>query len=116
YPTVLWRPGEVVVDQHRIAIPSDVTGRLDIEVGMYEPETGKRLVLSDGASSLIAGAVSVDPVASPSPGKVERRVSATPQTVTAGGAVTVNWRLPETEYLAADGHLRTASDYPLYRL
>ena len=48
YPTVLWQAGEVIVDDYRLVIPSDMT-RNDyrIEVGMYTLKTGARVPMTD---------------------------------------------------------------------
>lgn len=44
YGTDRWLPGEVVVDQHRIALPPDAGGQtLRVLVGLYEPVGGQRL-------------------------------------------------------------------------
>lgn len=44
YPTSLWQPGEILRDQYDLAISSAAPpGEYSIEVGLYRPETGKRL-------------------------------------------------------------------------
>ena len=41
YPTSLWDVSEIIVDEHEI---SDLPpGRYTLQVGLYRPETGKRL-------------------------------------------------------------------------
>jgi hypothetical protein len=48
YPTVLWQAGEVIVDDYRLVIPSDVTrNEYQIEVGMYILKTGARVPMTD---------------------------------------------------------------------
>jgi hypothetical protein len=48
YPTMLWVPGEVVVDRYTIPVAADaMPGRYAIEVGMYDPETIVRLPVLD---------------------------------------------------------------------
>ena len=48
YPTFDWRPGQVIADQHAIAIAPDTPpGDYPIVVGMYLPDTGVRLNLID---------------------------------------------------------------------
>lgn len=48
YPTTGWLPGEVIVDEYEISVKSDApSGDYAIEVGMYEPETMKRLAAFD---------------------------------------------------------------------
>ena len=40
YPTSIWDPGEIVVDEHRIAAPP---GEYQVYVGLYQWETSTRL-------------------------------------------------------------------------
>jgi len=43
-PTSGWQPGDVVVDQHRLRLPTGLApGRLTIEVGLYDHASGERL-------------------------------------------------------------------------
>jgi hypothetical protein len=50
YPTSLWQPGEVVVDGHRVPLPSDVPLRsYKVAVGMYDVATNERLPAVDGS-------------------------------------------------------------------
>ena len=43
-PTTGWLPGEVIVDEYQIPVPSDFPpGPFQIEVGMYDPVAGERL-------------------------------------------------------------------------
>jgi hypothetical protein len=43
-PTTSWRAGEVIVDEHTLAIPDEVTsGEYTLWIGLYDPETGHRL-------------------------------------------------------------------------
>lgn len=59
-PTSGWLPGQVVVDRYDLSLPRDVpAGELRIEVGMYEPVSGKRLAFGDGADHAIAGLLNV---------------------------------------------------------
>ena len=44
YPTSAWFPNERVVDPHVMQIPAGVSGPLQVEAGMYDPETGQRLI------------------------------------------------------------------------
>jgi hypothetical protein len=44
YQTSLWLEGEVVVDDYLIQLPADTaSGRYPLEIGLYVPESGKRL-------------------------------------------------------------------------
>ena len=48
YPTTLWAPGEVVVDEYDLTIQADAPpGVYVIEVGMYDPATVRRLPVLD---------------------------------------------------------------------
>lgn len=49
-PTNSWLPGEVIVDEHDLAIrPEAAAGRYQLWIGFYHPETGQRLpVFLDG--------------------------------------------------------------------
>ncbi len=47
-PTTGWLPGEYVLDMHTLTIPADLPpGPLSIRVGLYDPDTGKRLMAGD---------------------------------------------------------------------
>lgn len=54
YPTSLWDPGEIIVDERRL---SDLPpGRYTLQVGLYRPDTGERLPVAgvaDGAVRLM---------------------------------------------------------------
>jgi 4-amino-4-deoxy-L-arabinose transferase-like glycosyltransferase len=53
WPTVMWEPGQVVRDEHRIAVePSAPAGGIPLLVGMYDLATGDRLSVEgpDGES------------------------------------------------------------------
>jgi hypothetical protein len=46
YPTSQWLNREVVIDDYTIDLPADLTpGRYPLEVGMYLPDTGRRLLV-----------------------------------------------------------------------
>jgi 4-amino-4-deoxy-L-arabinose transferase-like glycosyltransferase len=47
YPTSAWQPGEVVVDEYALTIPSDApAGEYSLEVGLYQLQTMERLSVS----------------------------------------------------------------------
>jgi hypothetical protein len=47
-PTSSWQPGEVIPDMHVLFIPADAPpGTYQLNVGMYNPETGQRLTVQD---------------------------------------------------------------------
>ena len=53
YPTTLWAPGEVIVDEYEIVVASDAPpGPHVIEVGMYDPATMARLPVLDPTGAL----------------------------------------------------------------
>ena len=48
YQTSLWEPGEIIVDELFIPWPAELTaGEYQLVVGMYDPQTGQRLSISD---------------------------------------------------------------------
>ncbi len=48
YPTTLWRPGELVVDEVVMAMPVPLASRnYTLSIGLYDPNTGDRLPLFD---------------------------------------------------------------------
>jgi uncharacterized membrane protein len=50
YPTRRWVEGEVVADRVRVELPADMpTGSFDLVIGMYDPDTGRRLPVLDAA-------------------------------------------------------------------
>ena len=52
HPTTRWLPGQTVPDRHEIALPPDMpAGVYQIEVGLYDGETGERLSVSAGTGS-----------------------------------------------------------------
>jgi 4-amino-4-deoxy-L-arabinose transferase-like glycosyltransferase len=53
-PTSLWEEGEVIVDPYDLALPVDARGPFQIEVGLYNANTGERLAVAD-ANGIAAG-------------------------------------------------------------
>ncbi|MBN1681910.1 MAG: hypothetical protein JW966_16655 [Anaerolineae bacterium] len=52
--TTSWMPDEYITDQHVLAFQfDDYTGPAHLEVGLYNPETGYRVPLSNGADHII---------------------------------------------------------------
>jgi hypothetical protein len=50
WPTSYWVKNEVVVDEYLVAVPPELKpGFYKVIVGLYQPETGQRLVLTDGS-------------------------------------------------------------------
>ncbi|MBN1934349.1 MAG: hypothetical protein JW934_06775, partial [Anaerolineae bacterium] len=53
YPTTLWLPGEIVVDEYEIAVKPDAApGTHVIEVGMYDPGNLQRLPIADPSGAV----------------------------------------------------------------
>jgi hypothetical protein len=56
YPTTGWLPGEVIVDQYQIPVRHDaLSGRYQIEIGVYDAATGIRLPAVDSAEQALLG-------------------------------------------------------------
>jgi hypothetical protein len=54
-PTSAWRVGEVIVDGYSIPLePGAPPGEYGVEVGLYDPATGERLLVVDSAGSATA--------------------------------------------------------------
>lgn len=52
WPTSLWLPGVALDDRHTVPLPDGLApGSYDLVVGLYDPITGQRLALPDGAGS-----------------------------------------------------------------
>jgi hypothetical protein len=50
YPTTLWVPGEIVVDEYALTVkPEAPAGRYRLAVGLYDATTSTRLLVSDAA-------------------------------------------------------------------
>ncbi len=56
-PTSIWRPGEVIKDEHFVPLPLQGEGEYRIVVGMYLLETGERLPVGEGGDSILLGKV-----------------------------------------------------------
>jgi hypothetical protein len=53
WPTSLWLPGVPLDDRHTIPLPEDLMpGSYEVVVGLYDPETGARLLLPDSSNAL----------------------------------------------------------------
>jgi hypothetical protein len=49
-PTTGWQPGETLTHQIALEIPADLPpGELRLRIGLYDPDTGGRLLTGDGA-------------------------------------------------------------------
>ncbi len=53
-PTTGWLPGEVIGEQRRLALPPELpAGDYRLVAGLYEPESGRRLLLPDGTDMVV---------------------------------------------------------------
>jgi hypothetical protein len=52
-PTRGWRPGETVIDRHRLVLPPELAGDFAIVVGLYRPPAGPRLPAASGESVVV---------------------------------------------------------------
>jgi hypothetical protein len=48
YPTGMWAPGEIVSNDVSLSVKDVVSGRYDLAVGWYDPDTRERLAAVDG--------------------------------------------------------------------
>ena len=62
-PTWSWSPGEQIVDNHGLWVPPDAPEALRLVVGVYNPESGARLILPDGADHAEISVIEVVPEA-----------------------------------------------------
>ena len=61
-PTSSWRADEIIIDRYAMPILSNApVGRYRIEIGLYDPNTGERLLLDDGRDHLILDSVTLAP-------------------------------------------------------
>ena len=56
-PPSTWHPGERVLDRHGLALPEGVAGPWRLVVGLYDPDTGKRLRAEEGQTEVVLGQV-----------------------------------------------------------
>ena len=54
YPTTGWLPGEYLADTHTVAVASEAPpGIYRLAIGLYDPVTGERLRMPDGADQVL---------------------------------------------------------------
>jgi hypothetical protein len=58
-PPKTWAAGETIEDRHGLWIPPDAVGPLRLVIGLYDPASGERWLLADGADGLGLGEVVV---------------------------------------------------------
>jgi hypothetical protein len=60
YPTTIWRPGDVVNDDHYVAgVGASLTGRDVLRIGFWQPESGDKLYLLDEAGNPVGDWIEV---------------------------------------------------------
>jgi hypothetical protein len=59
YPTRLWRPGDVVADDHHLTASVNAGEGYSLFVGLYMLQTMERLQILDGSGAVIADAVTI---------------------------------------------------------
>ena len=52
-PTTGWMPGEIILDRHTLALPDETDELLGLRIGLYDPESGRRLPTAAGEFVLI---------------------------------------------------------------
>ena len=66
--TTLWEPGEMIADNYGLPIhPATPPGHYRVEVGLYDAETGQRMLTPEGGSQVWLEPLSVDRPAAPPP-------------------------------------------------
>ncbi len=64
YPTADWRPGQTIADRHALEISPDTpVGNYPLVIGLYQPETGRRLDVLDVAGNPAGVSVTIATVA-----------------------------------------------------
>lgn len=62
WPPTCWRAGDIVVDEHTIPIPAELSpGSYRLLTGLYDNESGQRLQFEDGSDSFELGTIEVVP-------------------------------------------------------
>ena len=59
YPTHLWRPGDVVADDHHLAASVNEGEGYSLTIGLYLLQTMERLQVLDGSDAVVADAVTI---------------------------------------------------------
>jgi hypothetical protein len=60
-PTTTWAPGEAITDRHGLSLPELVGGSYHLRIGLYDPNTGERLLTPDGRDALEIGVIAITP-------------------------------------------------------
>ena len=60
YPTSVWDAGEFIADSHTLSLPNDLPGgEYKLAIGLYDPETGRRLQTVDGSGNSTGDSVTI---------------------------------------------------------
>ena len=60
YPTPVWDAGEFIADSHTLSLPNDLPGgEYKLAIGLYDPETGRRLQTVDGSGNTTGDSVTI---------------------------------------------------------
>jgi len=52
-PTTTWLPNEYINDSHTLTFNRPYSGTATLEIGLYDPVTNKRVMLSDGGDHVM---------------------------------------------------------------
>jgi hypothetical protein len=59
-PTSSWGPGLIIDDRHALLLPPGLaSGEYQLRIGLYDPATGERLILSQGGDALTLDTISI---------------------------------------------------------
>jgi hypothetical protein len=60
WPTDLWRPGDMIPDEHIVALPANLSpGTYTLQIGMYDAQTLARLPIASGGDAVVLEQVKV---------------------------------------------------------
>ncbi|MEW5956494.1 MAG: glycosyltransferase family 39 protein [Chloroflexota bacterium] len=60
YPTSVWSPPEIISEEIRVSLPTGLLpGDYAVVVGLYDPHTGERLLLSNGMDEILLTRVNI---------------------------------------------------------
>lgn len=64
-PTTSWLPGEIVLDTHDLDLTDVPAGTYALNIGLYDPQSGDRVPLTDGTTAVVITAVSIPDISVP---------------------------------------------------
>ena len=60
WPPTCWQPGQAVVDQHQITLPSNLPpGSYTVRTGLYDARDGTRVLTQNGADHTVSGRITI---------------------------------------------------------